>query len=63
MEQFNRFVPAIDTGADPDSLAILQRRLARAEAARKEAEMLLERRARELDHSNRELRQRESELI
>jgi PAS domain S-box-containing protein len=48
----------------PDGhVALLERRLARAEAARREAESLLERRSRELDRSNRELRQREEELI
>jgi PAS domain S-box-containing protein len=46
-----------------DHVALLERRLARAEAARREAETLLERRSRELDRSNRELRQREEELI
>ncbi len=49
------------TPADP--IALLERRLARAEAARREAETLLERRSRELDARNRALRQREEELI
>ena len=43
--------------------ALMERRLRRAETARLEAENLLERRSRELDRSNRELRQRESDLV
>ena len=42
---------------------LLKRRLKRAESARAEAEALLERRSRELDRSNRDLRQREQELV
>ncbi len=53
--------PINDT-PDPQ-LALLERRLRRAEAARLEAERLLEWRSRELDRSNRELRQRENELV
>ena len=56
------------TTATPDPeiterLALAERRLRRAEAAQAEAEMLLERISRDLDRSNRELRQRESDLI
>lgn len=56
------------TSARPDPemterLALAERRLRRAEAAQAEAEMLLERIARELDRSNAELRLRETELI
>ncbi len=53
-------IPSNDT---PDAkFALLERRLRRAEAARLEAERLLEWRSRELDRSNRELRQRENDL-
>ena len=43
-------------------VAVLERRAQRAIAARQEAEALLERRSRELDRSNRELRLRHDEL-
>ncbi|HPU15024.1 MAG TPA: response regulator [Polymorphobacter sp.] len=46
-----------------ERLALAERRLRRAEAAQAEAEALLERISRELDRSNHELRQRESDLI
>ena len=46
-----------------ERLALAERRLRRAEAAQAEAERLLERIARDLDRSNAELRQRESDLI
>lgn len=52
----------IDNTPDTQS-ALLERRLRRAEAARLEAERLLEWRSRELDRSNRELRQRENALV
>ena len=45
--------------APADPVTLLERRLARAEAARREAEMLLERRSRELDARNHALCQRE----
>lgn len=51
-----------DHGAHSAQLALMERRLRRADAARHEAEHLLEKRSRELDRINRELRQRESEL-
>jgi PAS domain S-box-containing protein len=51
-----------DHGAHDARLALMERRLRRADAARHEAEQLLEMRSRELDRINRELRQRESEL-
>lgn len=51
-----------DHGAHDAQLALMERRLRRADAARQEAERLLEQRSRELDRINHELRQRESEL-
>ncbi len=63
MADFNARLPDMAGPSDTDLLAVLNRRVRRAEAARKEAETLLELRARALDHSNRELRQRESEFI
>ncbi|WP_176500328.1 ATP-binding protein [Sphingomonas sp. HMP9] len=44
-------------------IAIMERRVRRAERARANAEALLERHARDLDRSNRDLRQRETELL
>ncbi|WP_305825942.1 response regulator [Erythrobacter sp. 3-20A1M] len=44
-------------------IELLSRRLARAERALEDAETMLDRRMRELDTANRELRQREGELV
>jgi PAS domain S-box-containing protein len=51
------------SGGHDAHLALMERRLRRAEAARHEAEDLLEKRSRELDRINKDLRQRESELV
>lgn len=48
--------------ADAETIARLERRLRRSEAAREEAEEILERRSRELLQANERLRERESEL-
>ncbi|MEY2883759.1 MAG: hypothetical protein RL490_1483 [Pseudomonadota bacterium] len=51
-------------GTDAETLvAVYERRLRRAEMARAEAELLLERHSRVLARSNRELTQRESDLV
>lgn len=56
--------PLADSGLSPQQqIELLERRLRRSEQARQAAEALLEARARELDRSNRELREREERLL